>query len=82
MGPRDTLNKLMWHPGFDLRDAKVTIVHRGAPGDVKVIVGSDIKELGSAFMRVVAPEGEVEIPYHRILRIEMRGQTLWRKSEV
>jgi uncharacterized protein (UPF0248 family) len=82
MGPRDTLNKLRWHTKFNLRDAKVTIVHRGAPGDVKVIEGKDIRELGPAFMRVLTPEGEVQIPYHRILRIEAQGRTLWRKSGV
>jgi len=82
MGPRDTLNKLRWHPEFNLRDAKVAIVHRGIPGDVRVIEGKDIKELGPAFMRVITPEGEVQIPYHRILRIEAQGRILWQKSEV
>jgi len=82
MGPRDTLNRLRWHPEFNLRDAKVTILHRGLPGDIRVIEGSDIEELGPAFMRVVTPEGEVEIPYHRILRIEAQGRILWQKSEV
>ena len=82
MGPRDTLNRLRWHPKFNLRDAKVTILHRGVPGDIRVIEGNDIKELGPAFMRVVTPEGEVQIPYHRILRIEAQGRILWQKSEV
>lgn len=82
MGPRDTLNKLRWHPEFNLRDAKVAILHRGLPGDVRVIEGKDIKELGPAFMRVVTPEGDVQIPYHRILRIEAQGRILWQKSEV
>ena len=82
MGPRDTLNRLRWHPEFKLRDAKVAIVHRGLPGNIRVIEGGDIKELGPAFMRVVTPEGEVQIPYHRILRIEAQGRILWQKSEV
>lgn len=79
MGARDELNRLKWHPRLSLLDAKVTIVHRGAPGDVRVVEGNDIKELGRAFMRVASREGEVDIPYHRILRIEARGRTLWRK---
>jgi len=82
MGPRDTLNKLRWHPKFNLQDTKVTILHRGVPGDVRVIEGSGIKELGPAFMRVVMPEGEAEIPYHRILQIEVRKQVLWKKRGV
>lgn len=82
MGAREELNKLRWHPKLDLRDATVTILHRGAPGDVRTIIGDDIKELGRAFMRVLAPEGEVYIPYHRILRIEAGGRVLWEKRGV
>lgn len=78
MGPRDVLNKLKWGGG-DFQGAKVTILHRGAPSDRRVIAGSDILELGRGFMRVVSPEGEVEIPYHRILRIEAGGRVLWEK---
>ena len=79
MGPREVLNKLKWDPSFKLEDAEVTILHRGAPGEARVFRGSDILELGSGFMRVSSPEGEVSIPYHRILRIEARGRVLWEK---
>jgi len=82
MGAREELNKLRWHPRLDLRDARVTILHRGAPGDVRVIDGGDIRELGRGFMRVISPEGEVYIPYHRILRIEAGGGVLWEKRKV
>ncbi len=81
MGARETLNRLRWHPRLSLRDARVTIAHRGAPGDVRVIRGDEILELGRAFMRVASREGEVEIPYHRVLRIEVGGRTLWRKGD-
>lgn len=73
------LNKLKWGGEDELQSAKVTILHRGAPDDKRVIEGSDILELGRGFMHVVSPEGEVEIPYHRILRIEARGRVLWEK---
>ncbi len=79
MNPRETLKKLKWHPRLNLGQAKVTILHRGAPGDRRVIEGSDILELGRGFMRVASPEGEVEIPYHRILRIEAGRCVLWEK---
>lgn len=73
------LNKLKWGGEDELQSAKVTILHRGAPNDKRVIEGSDIIELERGFMHVVSPEGEVEIPYHRILRIEARGRVLWEK---
>ena len=79
MGPREMLNKLKWGGEDELQSAKVTILHRGAPNDKRVIEGSDIIELERGFMHVVSPEGEVEIPYHRILRIEARGRVLWEK---
>ncbi|MDH5685657.1 MAG: RNA repair domain-containing protein [Hadesarchaea archaeon] len=79
MGPRDVLNKLKWGGEDELQSSRVTILHRGAPNDERVIKGSDILELGRGFMRVASPEGEVEIPYHRILRIEAHGRMLWEK---
>jgi len=78
MGPREVLNKLKWG-GEALQSARVTILHRGAPNDKRIIEGKDILELGRGFMRVASPEGEVEIPYHRILRIETGRHVLWEK---
>ncbi len=80
MGPREILNELKWHPRLKLQDARIKIIHRGAPNDRRVIRGSEILELGRSFMRVASYEGEVEVPYHRILRIEARREVLWRKT--
>jgi uncharacterized protein (UPF0248 family) len=79
MGPREALNKLKWHSKFTLRDSKITIAHRGAPRNIRIIDGVDIIELGHSFMRVTSPEGEVEIPYHRIIQIEVQGKIFWQK---
>jgi len=79
MGPREALNKLKWHSKFNLEDSKITIIHRGAPRNVRVIDGKDIFKLGRSFMRVGSLDGEVEIPYHRIIQIEVRGEIFWRK---
>ena len=81
MGPREVLNELKWHPKLKLRDARITIVHRGTPDNRRTIRGSEIVELGHSFMRVASAEGEVEIPYHRILKIEARGEVFWQKSQ-
>ncbi|KXB02326.1 hypothetical protein AKJ45_00115 [candidate division MSBL1 archaeon SCGC-AAA261F19] len=80
MGAREVLNKLKWHPDLDLDKAKVTIVHRGAPCNERVIDGNDIQSLGSSFMDVRLNEGKVKIPYHRILKIEVPNKELWRRS--
>jgi len=78
MGPREALNKLKWQLA-DLKSSKITIIHRGAPKDVRIINGEDVLELGRSFMRVTSPEGKVEIPYHRIIQIEVHGEIFWRK---
>lgn len=80
MGAREVLNKLKWHPDLNLDKAKVTIVHRGAPRNERVIDGGHIQNLGSGFMDVRLSEGKkVKIPYHRILKIEAHNKELWRR---
>ncbi|KXB03361.1 hypothetical protein AKJ48_03970 [candidate division MSBL1 archaeon SCGC-AAA261O19] len=79
MGPRDILNKLKWHPDFSLKGAKITIIHRGAPDDKRVIKGEDITEIGSGFMHVGTGLEKVEIPYHRVLKVETPEKVIWER---
>lgn len=74
--PREILNRLKWDDGKDLDDAIVWYVHRGAPGDLASVPGSDIKVLGRGFFET----GEASIPYHRITRIEYRGSVIFDKE--
>ena len=71
--PREILNRLKWTEGEDLAEAIVTYLHRGAPGDVMAMLGKDIVELERSFFVTK----EAKIPFHRIRRIEYRGQTLF-----
>ena len=41
--------------------------------------GKDILELGKGFMHIVSQREDVEIPYHRILLIEVGGQVKYKK---
>lgn len=75
--PRQVLNRLRWTEGESLADAAVWYVHRGVPGDVKKITGDRIVSLGRGFFET----DEATIPYHRILRIDSRGQVLFAKNE-
>jgi len=79
MKPRDVLNKLKWY-GQNLDRATVTIIHRGAPNDRREINGKDIINLGKGFMNVRSPEGEVEIPYHRIVKIKVDNKVVWERD--
>ncbi len=80
MSARDVLNKLKWHPDYDISKAKITILHRGAPRDRKIIEGEDVSDIGSGFMKVEGEKKPVRIPYHRILKIEIPEKTLWREN--
>lgn len=74
--PREVLNELKWRYGA-LAEARITYIHRGAPGDVLTITGADITELGRSFFQ----NGDTSIPYHRIVSIEWRGRTLFGENK-
>ena len=74
--PREELNRLKWTDGESLDEAIVWYIHRGAPGDFMRISGSQIRSLGRSFFETE----DSSIPYHRILRIDYRGRTLFEKD--
>ncbi len=71
--PREVLNRLKWTEGESFENAEVWYVHRGAPGDLMKIKGADIKSLGKGFFET----SDATIPYHRIVRIDCRGENLF-----
>jgi uncharacterized protein (UPF0248 family) len=74
--PREVLNRLKWDEGESIDDAKIWYVHRGAPGDVLSVMGSEIKVLGRGFFET----SDASIPYHRVTRIEYRGEVVFDKE--
>lgn len=74
--PREVLNRLRWTEGESLEEAIIWYIHRGAPGDNLRITGRSVRSLGRAFFDT----DEASIPYHRILRIDYRGRTLFEKD--
>ena len=74
--PRETLNRLKWDSAESLEEAVITYVNRGAPDDVTIIRGSEILELEKwCFVT-----RDASIPYHRVVRIEYRGETVFDKK--
>lgn len=74
--PREVLNRIRWTEGESLADVVLWYIHRGVPGDVKKIAGDRIVSLGRGFFDT----DEATIPYHRILRIDHKGKTLYEKD--
>ena len=49
MSVKDILNELKWYPAKDLENAEIWYIHRGVKNDTKIILGSDILNLGNSF---------------------------------
>ena len=75
--PREVLNRLRWKEGESLDDATIWYIHRGAPGDYLKISGAGIRNLEGYFLET----DDSSIPYHRILRIDHRGEIMFLKDE-
>jgi uncharacterized protein (UPF0248 family) len=80
VGAREILNEIKWGGKEKISEAKITIIHRGAPEDKREIEGKDIVEIGPGFLKVMTPRGEDYIPYHRITKIEVGGKIKYVKA--
>jgi uncharacterized protein (UPF0248 family) len=73
------LGKLLWKGG--LRRSEITILHRGAPGDRKVIPGSSVKEVKKGYLIITGPgEEETVIPLHRVMEVRTDGKQIWKRA--
>lgn len=93
---RELFNERKWHTG-DLASLEVTIRHRGAPRDERLIPGHAITDVnGNGFTVVEAgewsfseegedapatSEGTFFVPWHRVLRVVGPDGVLFRKPE-
>jgi uncharacterized protein (UPF0248 family) len=77
--PRLILNEIKWR--FDLNRCKVYYIHRGAPGDIRIVGGNEIKNIERGFLLLKGVEQDVYIPYHRIFRIDFDDRTVYLKEK-
>lgn len=83
MTVREFLNKIFWDPRENRFDYEIAFIHRGAPMDRKILPCSLIKEVKSSWFTYESKEeGEVIIPFHRIIEIRnvKTGQTVWKRG--
>ena len=73
--PRIILNELKWKKEYDVDNAEIWYVHRGAPNDTKIISGKEIIEIGKSFMQT---KGGM-IPYHRIFKIIYKEKIIFER---
>lgn len=73
---KNILNMIIWHPDMDVRKSKISYIHRGARGNMKIIEGSSIGSLKGGFL--ILKDG-TQIPFHRIIKIEYEQEIIWMK---
>ena len=71
---KNILNMVLWPPRMNINPAKISYIHRGAPGNLKTIKGSFIDRLENGFL--ILNDG-TQIPFHRIIKIEYNDKTLY-----
>lgn len=80
---RDILNKARWKDS-DLHALEVHVLHRGAPGDRRVISGSRIQDVAANGINLTPENSDsdsIHVPYHRFLTIlGADGTELWSKE--
>lgn len=76
MNAKDVINDLKWREDRDLAKAKIYYVHRGSPGNEKIISGLDIQDMENSFFSTA----EAMIPYHRIFRIDYDDETIFQRK--
>ncbi len=76
--PRDIFNEIKWR--FDLSRCRIYYVHRGAPGNVRTVEGSAIRNIDRSFLVLEGVAEDVYIPYHRIFRIEFNNHIIFERE--
>lgn len=69
------LNEIKWR--YDLSKCRVYFIHRGMPGDTRIVDGSEIKNIDRSYLVLEGFPEDVYIPYHRIFMIEYDGEIVY-----
>src|SRR5512136_373209 len=76
---RDVLNREKWASKAGLKELEVVIIHRGVPGNLKVIKGESITDVAPRAMMVLEGDEESVIPYHRVRIIRRGNIIIWQR---
>ncbi|MBX3248110.1 MAG: RNA 3'-terminal phosphate cyclase [Myxococcales bacterium] len=78
---RDILNRARWRDE-NLHALELVVLHRGAPGDRRVVSGALVTDVGPSGVTLDGQglEEDVFLPYHRFLAIRGPDGALWDKE--
>lgn len=86
IGIREVLNGARWRDGT-LHALEIEVVHRGAPGDRRVVSGARIALVRPGGVELVAEVADADadtifVPYHRFVAVRgAGGDVLWSKED-
>ena len=75
----EVLNRLKWKGGLEW--CEIIILHRGAPGDRKVIPGQQLTGLDRHYFYYKDGDRETTIPLHRVREVWLEGKLVWQREE-
>ena len=70
---REVLEMMLWKPEEDPSDYEIIFVSRGAPGDLEIVKGDQVRLWRD---RLILSDGR-EIPLHRVVEVRRRGTPLY-----
>ncbi len=73
----ELLSQLQWGDGVPLEELEFVVVHRGAPGDRRVLTAPEVVGRDRSYLHL---EGGGVIPYHRVLEVRRSGRVLWSRE--
>lgn len=76
--PREILLEMWWREDRDFKKVDIHYVHRGVPGDMKVINGKDVRKLNKYYFEAFTT---LCIPYHRIRKIVYDGEVIFDRKK-
>ncbi len=77
MGLHQVLSQLEWGEGIPLKELEFVVVHRGAPGDRRVLAAPEVVGRDRSYLLL---EGGGAVPYHRVMEVRRGGRVLWSRE--
>ena len=75
---REILLEYWWRTDKDFSEIQIYIIHRGAKGDIRVIKGSEVVKISREGIFL----SNCQIPFHRVIKICYKDQTLYEKTSL
>lgn len=73
----ELLSRMEWGEGIPLEELEFVVVHRGAPGDRRVLAAPEVVGRDRSYLHL---EGGAAVPYHRVVEVRHGGRVIWSRE--